>query len=247
MNAFIQDCAAAFQFLTRVPMPPLGGGPADLSRAAKFFPMVGLVLGLVAGLVHYWLLPHLPSTIVALAIVLVLVLITAGFHEDGLADVADGFGAGWSREQILEILKDSRIGTFGALAVTFSVLARVLLIAALPARGAFASLVCAQVLCRWTVLPLGYALSAARRNEGQGARLAKRISLFSLIFGTLFAVGVSVWLLRSASWVPWLACALVTVLSGLYYRSRIGGVTGDCFGATCQLAEVAVYLCGVWQ
>jgi adenosylcobinamide-GDP ribazoletransferase len=247
MSRIFEDITTAFQFLTRLPLVRFTYEPDALVRAAKFFPLVGLAVGAGdAGI--YWLLsPHLPAAVVALLIVLFSTLTTGGLHEDGLADTADAFGGGWNREQTLEIMKDSRIGSFGALAVVFSVASRVLLLAYLPASRFIQYAISAEVLCRWIMLPLGAVLSGARESVGQGARLAGKISGVSLTVGTLTALCVVGFLLRMSMMWPLAAASMVTLLSGLYYKHRIDGITGDCFGATSQLALVAVYLCGVWH
>lgn len=247
MKSLIADMIAAFRFLTRLPLPSSAAGKTDLARAATFFPLAGLAVGAVAAPLHGWLVFHLSRWVAALFTVLLLVLLTGGLHEDGLADVADAFGGASDREQVLHILKDSRIGSFGALALSFSVLARIFLIASLPPQRTFAFLTTAQVLCRWTALPLAAALPAARGPVGQGARLAGQVSPLSLCAGTLLSLALSVWLLRGASWQPWILAMAITGLSGIYYWRRIRGITGDCFGATSQLVEIAVYCCGVWQ
>jgi len=246
MAGIAKDIATAFQFLTRVPFSQISCEPDSLSRSAKFFPLVGLLTGIISIALRWGLSPHLPIMIVALLIVMAGILVTGALHEDGLADVADGFGGGWSKEQVLAILKDSRIGSYGALAIAFSVGARMLLFGSLPASTFAAYAISAHVLCRWTALPLGFALPAARAQASLGARLAGQISTSSLLVGTLIAFGIVAYALRIKMWEPILAVAIVTTLSGLYYRSRIGGITGDCFGATNQLAEIAVYFCGVW-
>ncbi len=105
----------------------------------------------------------------------------------------------------------------------------------------------AHVLCRWTTLPLSYFLRPARESEGQGARIAQRISPTSLLTGTLLSLAIVFYLLRREFWIPVLVALVITTLSGSYYFRRIGGVTGDCFGATNQLTEIAVYFCGVWS
>jgi adenosylcobinamide-GDP ribazoletransferase len=200
----------------------------------------------------YWVLaPHLPSTVVALLIVVYLVAITGCLHEDGLADSVDGFGGGWEREKVLAIMRDSRIGTYGASALALSLLARVLLIASLPQNERASYLLVAPVLSRWTTLPLSFFLAPAReRNEGemdgQGARIARLTTRGTLIVASLFTLVIVFALLRVRALAPVLVSAGVTLATGLYYNHRIGGVTGDCFGATNQLAEVAVFLCGVW-
>jgi adenosylcobinamide-GDP ribazoletransferase len=247
MIRIVEDIAIAFQFLTRLPLGRIPYDPNALSRSAKFFPLVGLVIGLLGAEWYLWLARHLPATIAALLTIAFFVLATGGLHEDGLADVADGFGGGWNREQILAILKDSHIGTFGALAIVISVGLRFLLLGSLPAERVVLYLVSAQVLCRWTALPLGYALPAARESVGQGARIAHQISGGSLIIGTVITVAVLACALRRALWSPLLSTLAVTFFTGLYYWRRVGGVTGDCFGATNQLAEIAIYLCGVWH
>ncbi len=245
MRRWFQEILAAFQFLTRLPVPSSNFEPDILSRSAKYFPVVGLVIGLGASFLFHLLTPHVSRTIVALMILTYMVLITGGFHEDGLADAADGFGGGWKREQILIIMRDSRIGSFGAIALVLSLLARFLLLSVIPANHFMGFVVTAQVLCRWTTLPLSYFLPPAR-NDGQGARIAHRVSGTSFAVGTLLALGFVIYALRKAFWMPLLISMLVTCLSAIYYLRRIGGVTGDCFGATNQLTEIAVYLCGVW-
>jgi adenosylcobinamide-GDP ribazoletransferase len=242
----LQDILIAFQFLTRLPLGRLPYEPNALSRSAKFFPVVGLVVGAAAAVLYRGLIAHLPSTVAALLVVTFLTLITGGLHEDGLADVADAFGGGWSREKIFQILKDSRIGAFGAIAIVLSIGLRTLLLGNLPLDHFAAYVISSQVLCRWTALPLAYALPAAEPSS-QGARIARQVSGLSLAIGTIIAIAVVGYMLRGASWCPLISAALVTSGSGLYYWRRIGSITGDCFGATNQLAEIAVYLCGVWR
>lgn len=242
-----RDMAAAIQFLTRIPLPWLAYDPNALSRSAKYFPLVGGLLGLAAGSLFLFLSAHLPVTLAALVTVLFTVMATGALHEDGLADVADAFGGGWSREQVLTILKDSRIGSYGALAIVFSIAARTALLAALPTARVLPYGIAAHVLSRWTVLPLGCMLPAARKEASQGARLARQISVASVSIATAAVVAIAAYLLRMAAWAPMLAVLVTTSASGFYFRRRIGGVTGDCFGAVIQLAEIAVYFTGVWR
>jgi adenosylcobinamide-GDP ribazoletransferase len=244
------DWLAAVQFLTRLPIPSGAYEQDSLARAVKFFPIVGLLIGSGSLLLYKLLAPHLPLTIVALLIVVYLVAITGCLHEDGLADSVDGFG-GWERERVLAIMRDSRIGTYGAAALALSLLARVLLIASLPGMQAASYLMVAPVLSRWTTLPLSFFLAPARERgdnhvDGQGARIARLTTPASLIVGSLFAFAIAFALLRVRALVPVSVSMGVTLVTALYYKHRIGGVTGDCFGATNQLTEIAVYLCGVW-
>ncbi len=241
-----QDLLTAIQFLTRIPVPSLRYEPDSLARSVKFFPLVGLIIGGLAALMNLLISPHLPPLITAVALVVFLVATTGCFHEDALADTFDGFGGGWSRDQILVILKDSRIGSYGAAALTLSLIARVTLIAELPATQVARTLIAAHVLCRWTTLPLSYFLSPARTEQGQGARLAKLTSRTSLLVGTAMTLAIVIAALGAQAIAPILLAILITYATGLYYNSRIQGVTGDCFGATNQLTEILVYLAGVW-
>jgi adenosylcobinamide-GDP ribazoletransferase len=247
MRRWVEELLVAFQFLTRLPVSRISHQPDSLSRSTKLFPLIGLVVGLGASVLQHVLAPHLNRALVALLILIFLVLITGGLHEDGLADTVDAFGGGWNREQILTILRDSRIGSFGALALVLSVLARFLLLSILPVNRFTAFVVSAHVLCRWTTLPLSCFLRPARENDGQGARVAQKISPVSFLVGTMLSFAIVFYLMRSEFWIPVLVAFVIAALSGLYYFRRIGGVTGDCFGATNQITEIAVYFCGVWN
>jgi len=217
----------------------------------KFFPIVGLVIGSGSLLLYRVLAPHLPLTIVALVVVVYLVAITGCLHEDGLADFVDGFGGGGERERVLAIMRDSHIGTYGAAALALSLLARALLIAALPRFQVAGYLIVAPVLSRWTTLPLSFFVAPARERseghvDGQGARIARLTTPGSLIVGSLFTFVIAFALLHIRALIPISVSIVATLVTALYYKHRIGGITGDCFGATNQLTEIAVYLCGVW-
>jgi adenosylcobinamide-GDP ribazoletransferase len=243
----LEDLALAMQFMTRVPIRFRGLDPARLNRASAWFPLVGLFVGGLGAVCYKLLVLHLGRSLSGAAVVLLMVLVTGGLHEDGLADCADAFGGGWTREDRLRILKDSRIGSFGAIALILSLGARILLLATLPAGSVLNYLISAQVLARWTPLPLCASLQPARGPDGQAGRIAGKTSWFAVAFGSVLALAPVCYLLRLAVWQPVLATLAVAVVSGMYYQRRIGGVTGDCMGATIQLSEIAVYLCGAWM
>ena len=249
MMVIFRDMITAVRYLTRLPVPAVPYSPDSLARAATLFPVVGLLIGAGGAGLNKLLTGHATRDVVAIVLLTYFVVITGGLHEDGLADAADGFGGGWNKDQILQIMRDSRIGSYGALALTLSLLARYVLLSRLPLQTVSSYIIGAHVLCRWTTLPLSFFLPPARaqngEGNGQGAQVARQLSVASLLFGTLFTVGVCYWAFRNRMWIPIAVTTAVTLLSALYYRSHIGGVTGDCYGATNQLAEVAVYLCGV--
>lgn len=246
MKRVTQGFFAAVGFMTRIPVPEgMHGGADNLSSSAVFFPVVGLLVSTGAIIIHHALSAFVARNVLIVIILVFLVAITGGLHEDALADAADGFGGGWDKDQILALMRDSRIGSFGALAIVLALLARFVFLSDLPAQRLDSYLVAGQVTCRWTALPLAFFLSPARNQSGQGARLAGRITASSLIAGTLLTVVIlGVALRMKALWVG-LAAIAITAATGAYYSRRIGGVTGDCLGATIQLTEVAVYLTGV--
>jgi len=245
------ELLTALQFLTRIPLPSQPYEVDSLARSVKFFPVIGLIVGGAAATIHLLLAPHLPRLAVAFFVLAFLILITGGLHEDGLADSADGFGGGATRENILLIMRDSRIGTYGGAALALSLTGRLVLIASLPLQQVPYYLIAISMLSRWTVLPLSYFLPSARSEtdlqpNGQGVRIARITSTGALIFGTAFSFAAAITLLKIHAIPVILTTITLTGLTGLYYKRRIGGITGDCFGATIQLSELGMYLCGAW-
>lgn len=235
----------AMQFLTRLPVSPNANLLAgSLGQAAVFFPLVGLLVGTGGVAINHLLSPYAGRSVIVVLVLIYLVSVTGGLHEDALADAADGFGGGWGKEQILRIMRDSHVGSFGALAIALGLLARFACLGSLTVRDFDRFFVAGQVLSRWTALPLGFFLRSAREGNGQGARVAENVSGLSLGLGTAMAVVIVAFALGSKAVGAVFAAVTVTALTGVYFRSRIGGVTGDCMGATNQMAEAAVYFAG---
>ena len=235
---------AALQFLTRIPIAPMEFAEDTFPRSLAWFPLVGLMIGALAGAWNHFLAAHLPRPVAATFTVTMMVAITGALHEDALADCADAFGLKHSAEKTFAILRDSRIGSFGGAALVLSLTGRVLLIAALPAERVLPFLIASATLARWSTLPL--ALLPAASASGQGARIAERIPAAVLLLGTTFmllVVGTTI------HWQAFAACGITLALvfaTSAFYLQRLGGVSGDCFGATNQLIEIAVLTCGVW-
>ena len=235
----------AVQFLTRIRVPAGDFHADDLANSLVFFPLVGLLLAAGGLLLHFFLATHTATPVAILVILLYLVLLTGALHEDALADAADGFGGGWEKQQILAIMRDSRIGSYGAIAIAFSLLGRFVLLTELPGMKFAAYFAAGQVLSRWTPLPLSFFLLPAQAGSGQGSRVAGKVSRFSFVCGTVLALGIAALFLKSALFLAGSVAVLITVITGFYYHKRLGGITGDCLGATIQLAEIGVYLTGV--
>jgi adenosylcobinamide-GDP ribazoletransferase len=222
----------AVSFLTRLPVP----APAEpsLDRAAVFFPVVGLLVGgLAAGTraLSDQILPPLPATLLAVTAAL---LVTGALHEDGLADVADGLGAHVSRERRLEILRDPRVGTFGSLALIVAVGLTTTTVGALDTTDAARALIAAHVLSRWAILPVSRFVGPARPG-GAGALL--RVKTPVLATATIIAAAIAV---AAGAEVALAAAAGASAVAGAVLRRGLGGVTGDGYGATAKLAELAV-------
>lgn len=246
----LRGARAAFVFLTRL---PVGGFPyrsEDWAWSTAHFPLVGAVLGVFLGGIHRLLWP-LGPTLDAVLVLAASMLLTGGFHEDGLADTSDALGGGFDREKILAILKDSRVGVFGASAVVFSIVARV---AALSALGRDAPWLLPIVGCGarvgpiWQMLALPYATppSASRSRDVVVARPVQAWVATSW-FVLVCALEVQARLLSPMRAVAVAGVmAAVTLVSGWRYARRLGGITGDFLGATEQLCEIGAYAALVW-
>lgn len=258
MHTLVKDLLAALRFYSRLPLPAGPDAAADhapprLDEIAYAIPLAGAVIGALGGvvLVGAALVLKLPAFLAAALAVTVLVLATGAFHEDGLADTADGLGGGWTRERRLEIMRDSRIGTYGAAALVLGLLLRIgaleaIMLKAGPLRAALV-LVAAEAASRAGGLMLLRALPPARA-DGSAAAVGQPSEEATLACGLVAALVVAVILVPAfgiGTAVAGLAAPLVAlaVLAWLAGR-RIGGQTGDVAGATQQVG-VIVFLIGV--
>jgi adenosylcobinamide-GDP ribazoletransferase len=241
---FLRGLRAATVFLTRI---PAGGHPyteAEWRGSSAYFPAVGLFLGVGLAVV-LWLAEaagRWPAALVTLAVSL---LLTGAFHEDGLADTADALGGGYSRDRILEILKDSRVGTFGAAALFLSLALRAALLVELG-DGASLALVISECVSRappvvlMAVLPYATRLDVAKSRDV--ARGGSAQALGAVGFATAALVLLGMWRGLSAADLAAVltAAAGAGVLAGWRFHRRLGGITGDFLGATQQLAAAAI-------
>ncbi len=257
----------ALQFFTRVPVTgPLAGwvgfSPAMLRASAAHFPGIGWLVGAVAALVFgvAQLGFHGPigALVAALLSTAATAWMTGAFHEDGLADVVDGLGGSAERSRALEIMKDSRIGAFGAIALVLVLGLKAAVVALLAGQGApvawsaLVALLGAHVLSRLAPLFLIRALPYVGNDAGSKAKpLADAIDRSALAVGVL-------WSLPAAALLLWhfgplqglaalVAAAAVAGLLARVFLRRLQGFTGDCLGATQQLCEVAIYLALAWR
>jgi len=242
--AFLSGARAALAFLTRIPCGKQPIRATALYWAPAWFPVVGYFLGFVACLV--WAgLERAGFLVASVATVAALALITGAFHEDGLADTADALGGAFDREKLFIILKDSRIGSFGATALILVLLLR---IAALAKLGPLAvgGLLLGQTLSRTTpvwmmaVLPYATPADGARSAQLMGVRMIHAViaSTFAALAVGLLVVGKVLPL--QAVLMSVVLAVLVAVVCGWRFHARAGGITGDFLGATQQLTDAAV-------
>ncbi|MGL4238768.1 adenosylcobinamide-GDP ribazoletransferase [Tabrizicola sp.] len=229
------DLLSAFALLTRLPMPNHRGTGAGSAWA---WPLVGAVLGaLAAGVASLGLWLGVTAGVTAVLVIAALVLLTGGLHEDGLSDTADGLFGGWTRERRLAIMKDSRVGSYGALALVLVTLARWSALLPLVFEGHWAALVATGALSR---APMVLIMAVLPNARGEGLSHATgRPSLRVALVGMSMAVAISILLAGWATLPMLLAAGAVTLLLALSALRRIGGQTGDILGASQQLAEVA--------
>ncbi|HEY8857006.1 MAG TPA: adenosylcobinamide-GDP ribazoletransferase [Rugosibacter sp.] len=239
---------AALRFFTRLPTPAwIGHSQDQLNHAARYFPLVGIVIGLIAATVTLVTALVLPVSIAVVLGMAASVLTTGAFHEDGFADACDGFGGGWDKAQVLAIMKDSRVGSYATLGVALLLLAKwnaLVKIAAdfdLPTLGL--TLVAAHAISRLAATSLIFTLDYVREDATAKARLlAVRMAPHELLIATLTGLAPCIFLPTIHLLVALVAVALCTWLAARYFVHRIGGYTGDCLGATQQIAELAFYL-----
>ncbi len=244
-RAQVNRLLTAVMFLTRLPVGRwVRYHPDELARSTPYFPVVGAVVGGIGAVALLAASRVASPPLTVLAAMLATVWATSAFHEDGLADAADGLGGGWGRDRILEIMHDSRIGTYGAVALWFLLTARLFLLLDLLARGpdvAAAALVAAHAAGRWSGLWLIHRYDYVHPAAGPAKPFAASVTRPRLLVGTAFAGAIVVAAVNWASPAAAAAAILTTLAAGPYFRARIGGITGDCLGATCVAAELAVY------
>jgi adenosylcobinamide-GDP ribazoletransferase len=243
MNDWLDDLRTAVAFLTRLPMPhPEGAMPPNFVRAHRMFSVVGAAIGGAVGLFCLGLraigLPDLAAAALALG---ASALLTGALHEDGLADVADGFGGGRDRAMKLEIMRDSRLGTYGALILMVGFVAKLSALAAIPDAFVVQSLIAAHALARGVLPAMSMNLAYARK-DGLAAN-AGRPDFATAATAAALALLIA-WLA-----LPWrlaLGAALAAAACGAgmawLAQRQIGGQTGDVLGGAEQLGETAILL-----
>jgi adenosylcobinamide-GDP ribazoletransferase len=236
----VKSFLAALQFLTIFPWPRrVDRSAAEVAEGSVFFPVIGFLLGLILVLVNSAFKPIVPAGILSVALVALLALLSRGLHLDGLADTFDGLGAGGERERVLRVMDDPRTGVFGVLAVVLVVFFKVRAIELMDA-ARWRALLMAPLLGRWAVVLLAYRSLAAK--EGLGSTLIGHMAGRQLFFATIITVVLATVFSGVVGIALMIGIALFTLACKRYFHRRLGGVTGDIFGAVGELSETSALL-----
>ncbi len=239
---------AALRFFTRLPVPAWVGHTQDqLDHAARYFPLIGILIGAIGAGVTELTALALPIGIAIVLGMAATILATGAFHEDGFADSCDGFGGGWEKAQVLTIMKDSRIGSYAALGVGLLLLAKwntlVELDAAFEPPLLALALIAGHAASRLASTVLIFLLDYVRDDASTKSKpLAQRMAPHELAIASVIGLAPCLLLPPVDVLVALGAAALATWLAAGYFLRRIGGYTGDCLGATQQVSELAFYL-----
>ena len=236
----------ACQMLTRVPAARgVGYTPLLDAASVRYYPAVGLLLGLAGAAAFAAGHEAFGAPVAGVLAIAAIALLTGALHEDGLADTADGIGGGQSAERALEIMRDSRIGVYGVLALVLAITAKILVLAALPLWTGCAILIAAHGLSRWSIV-LVIATAPYVRASGTASPVAGAVSPAShVVAGTtalacVALVALALTPVAAAGVLAGLACGHIAIR--VAFERKIGGYTGDCLGATQQASEIGAYL-----
>ena len=236
----------AVQFLTRVPIGRINVyTPERMTAATRYYPLVGVLVGGFCALVFVASTTLLPTVVAVLLSIAAGLLLTGAFHEDGLADTFDGIGGGLTRERALEIMRDSRLGTYGTLALVAALALKATTLISLPAVMIPAALIAGHGLSRLSSV-IVIATSRYVREEGTGKPVAGGISFKSIMVALVSGAAiVAIWFLVYPSLAIVWALGAMVIAHGLirtFFEPKLGGYTGDTLGAVQQVSEIGFYL-----
>ncbi len=244
MKQEIHIFVTALMFFTRLPCPiKLEYSEVYLNQATKYFPLIGWIVGSGAALVFLIGTFLFPISIAIVLSMIASILITGAFHEDGFADVCDGFGGGWEKAQILAIMKDSRVGAYGVIGMNLILLLKFAALEAMPIDMVPVVLLAGHSLSRFAASTIIFTGYYVRDNEDSKAKpVAKQLSIKQLIVAGCFGLAPLLLLPSYYCLLALIPVWLMTHYLAHFFTQRIGGYTGDCLGATQQLTEMVFYL-----
>ena len=236
----LQQFLLALTFYTRLPGPQ-NQDYTKLPQATIYLPLVGWVVGALTAL-SFYLANLLWQQVIAVIIALIVgIFLTGAFHEDGFADVCDGFGGGWGKQRIMEIMKDSFIGVYAVIGLIFIFLLKISILSTLPTTTVPFVLFSAHSISRLFPLLLMQRYNYVRESDSKAAVAVYKAARRQLILATIVAL-IPLLLLPLICLLSIIPLLLGNVFLGRYFYRHIGGYTGDCLGASQQLTETIFYL-----
>ena len=232
----------ALMFYSRIPTGTINYSEANLTKAFRYFPLVGIIVGAIGGGVFLLFQLLFPKSIAVVAAISAMTLATGAIHEDGFSDFFDGFGGGRSKERILEIMKDSSIGAFGVIALVLLFLMKFSLLTSIDSSKLIVALIAAQASSRMMPILLVNTSRYARTENSKSGHTRKKTDQATFFIALAFSVAplcfTSLWVALTI--IP--VYLLIWFLLKRYVERKIGGFTGDILGALQQFCELAFYL-----
>lgn len=230
----------ALQFLTIIPIKIRNISQRKISQSMIYFPLIGLLLGLIlAGANHFLFWLNLEPFFINIILVVLLVVFTGGLHLDGLADTADGLLSRKGKEEILKIMRDSHIGTMGALSLICIILLKIAFLSSAATPLKIVSLLLMCILSRWSLVWVIFLFPYAR-DEGKAKLFIQGVNFRIFILATMIALACVIVALKFQGLFIFAITALSAYIIGKFINNRIGGITGDTLGAINELIEVIV-------
>jgi len=237
MKGALGEVRQALLFLTVLPLAAPAVSSRELGRSMAYFPLIGLGLGLGLAGAHYGLGLIFPPSVCALLVLLLLIYATGALHLDGVADTADGMYGIRDRATRLRIMKDSRVGAMGVVALLALLFLKVVTLTAIPAAVRWQVLIALPVVGRWTMVALAVLAPYARSEGGTGGVFVEETGRRELLIATLILAAVLLFLFRLWGLTLLAALSLTVILLERYFKTHLGGVTGDILGAVCEWSE----------
>ncbi|NEZ47028.1 adenosylcobinamide-GDP ribazoletransferase [Clostridium niameyense] len=243
MRRTLNDFLLMIQFFTRIPINKnLDCSKENFKTAAMFLPIVGLIIGMINFAIYILFKDLLPYKIIAIIILLITAMITGGLHLDGLADTFDGFFSLREKNKIMEIMKDSRIGSYGSIALIFDIILKIEILTLLIQKGITISLILLPIVGKNSILFLCLSSKTAKKS-GSGNIFIGNMSKTIVLISSLFTLGVSTYFLGIKNALRIILTILIgTYLFYLLCLRKINGLTGDTLGASNEIIELIFLL-----
>lgn len=234
----------SLQFMTRIPINiSINAGEDDFPKMAKYFPIVGVIIGAIASITFFAFKEIFPREIVSAIAIAVSYVLTGALHIDGFADTFDGLFSNKGRDRMLEIMRDSRLGTNGVLALLFLVILKVLFLSKVKSALLYPTLILMPLIGRFSILLAAFTSKSARSGEGLGGLIIGKISGRDFLLGFMFVLIFGYFLTPYVLFLKVLAIfSISSYITTRYISARIGGMTGDTLGAINEIEELIVII-----